>query len=119
MEKQFIPYEQALELKELGFDEECLSYYEGESFSYHLATMTSGDDYIIPAPLYQQAFKWFREKYKWNHSISTKRFPNTDYGYILGAMEGESDVWNINGFNTYEESELACLKKLIEIVKNR
>ena len=27
MNKEFIPYEQALELKELGFDEECFGYY--------------------------------------------------------------------------------------------
>jgi hypothetical protein len=27
MTAEFIPYEQALELKELGFDEPCLAYY--------------------------------------------------------------------------------------------
>ena len=27
MNKEFIPYEQALELKELGFNEVCLGYY--------------------------------------------------------------------------------------------
>jgi hypothetical protein len=34
-------------------------------------------------------------------------------------MEGESAVWNINEFSTYEEAELACLKKLIEIAKQK
>ena len=28
MEKEFIPYEQALALKELGFEEECLDFYD-------------------------------------------------------------------------------------------
>jgi hypothetical protein len=27
MNKEFVPYEQALQLKELGFDEPCLGYY--------------------------------------------------------------------------------------------
>ena len=27
MNKEFIPYEEALELKRLGFDEPCLTYY--------------------------------------------------------------------------------------------
>jgi hypothetical protein len=31
MKKQFIPYEQALELKELGFDEKCFAYFNGET----------------------------------------------------------------------------------------
>jgi hypothetical protein len=61
MEKEFVPYELALELKQLGFDGPCLSYYEGESFSYHLASI-KGDDYIIPAPLYQQVFRWLYQK---------------------------------------------------------
>ena len=139
---EFIPYEQALELKELGFDEPCFGYYvDGEirginlgyeefggvkpyyqRFGFHTITNNDIDNLskvVVSTPLYQQAFRWFRQKYKWNHSISIRRFPSVDYGYILGAMEGESSVWNINGFNTYEEAELACLKKLIEIVKNK
>ena len=27
MKKEFIPYKYALELKELGFDEQCIAYY--------------------------------------------------------------------------------------------
>ena len=64
MNKEFIPYEQALELKELGFYEGCIAHYEKingkiklEVYSYDL------DDAICAAPLYQQAFRWFRDKY--------------------------------------------------------
>ena len=31
MKNEFIPFQQALELKELGFDEECLFAYYGKS----------------------------------------------------------------------------------------
>lgn len=120
---EFIPYGQALELKELGFDEECLSYYEGESFSYHLATMTSGDDYIIPAPLYQQAFRWFRDKKLSDMCIC--RYQSRDdggiyYYYHITHDFGIEETRHFKeGFITYEEAELACLKVLIGIVKNK
>jgi hypothetical protein len=41
MSKEFIPYEQALELKELGFDEPCLAVYRGGSL-YGSGTSVSG-----------------------------------------------------------------------------
>jgi hypothetical protein len=31
MKNEFIPYEHALELKELGFDEPCLAYWYNET----------------------------------------------------------------------------------------
>jgi hypothetical protein len=119
MKEEFIPYEQALELKELGFDEPCLSYYEGESFSHHLATI-KGDDYIIPAPLYQQAFRWFRDKKLSDASINRHGEADGGYSYRWEIVY-EYGVYEERhfkmGYKTYEEAELACLKKLIEIVK--
>ena len=121
MKKEFIPYEQALELKELGFDEPCLSYYEGESFSYHLQSMTSGDDYIIPAPLYQQAFRWFRDK-KGLHGIYTMGDDWNSFYWQIWRNDTMTKTYVCSSdlvYETYEEAELACLKKLIEIVKNK
>jgi hypothetical protein len=90
MYKEFTPYEQALELKELGFkkDNDFGLLYKGED---------------IPAILYQQAFRWFRDKY--DLFISIMHYEN---GYSIN---------DLRRFDTYEEAELACLKKLIEIVK--
>ena len=114
MKKEFIPYQQALALKELGFDEPCLSYYEGESFSYHLAMIehSGKDDYIVPAPLYQQAFRWFREKY--GFYLILQPSINNDFTCVIWTSKGQ---YHIGVFLSYEEAELACLKKLIEIVK--
>ena len=100
MEKEFIPYEQALELKELGFDEECIFIYQYPNL-----------DVKVPAPLYQQAFRWFREKHD-------------KLGCIQKANDRNRFIYLVNDivfgfYNTYEEAELACLKKLIEIVKNK
>ena len=115
MTKEFIPYEQALELKKLGFDEPCLSYYEGESFSYHLATMTSGDDYIIPAPLFQQAFRWFREKYMlYLHIVFIEKGWHWDVYHLDRGLVTQPEL---KYYHSYEEAELACLRKLIELIK--
>ena len=115
MEKEFVPYELSLELKQLGFDEPCLSYYEGESFSYHLASI-KGDDYIIPAPLFQQAFRWFREKYKVRFFIESGMSSNWGEFFKVIFPDGEQRGMS---YTTYEEAELACLQKLIEIVKTK
>ena len=134
---EFIPYEQALELKELGFNELCLFYYtDNEALRiYHQSEIY---DDLVGAPLYQQAFRWFREKqeieslirrrftgsvdwvYGYEICYLPKEFQNMKrpYGnlkYIESYKEGIGSY--DGGWDTYEEAELACLKKLIEIVK--
>jgi hypothetical protein len=123
MEKEFIPYEQALALKELGFDEPCFGYYiELRNPQEGILTIDKCENNIdgVSAPLYQQAFRWFREKYDLDKTIDN---------WTEQPMNGE--IWDkvyqyyINGesyhpyFKTYKEAELACLKKLIEIVKEK
>ena len=121
-QKEFIPYEQALELKELGFDEPCLAFYNGkflDSTDYDFDNGTSKDiGLCIVAPLYQQAFRWFREKYELIFHIEC------DYNSFLGYKDGYIPIYSLYPFShdcykTYEEAELACLKKLIELVKNK
>jgi hypothetical protein len=113
MEKEFIPYEQALALKELGFDEECFAYYYNKELSFG-ARVAYGE--VIECPLKQQAFRWFREKYGLNSHIHQENRNN--YSYCCG--QGYSDeIGGYQDFKTYEEAELECLKKLIEIVKNK
>jgi len=63
MESLFVLYEIALALKELGFDEPCLGYYD-KTQTFHLCSFQNMNDKgFVSAPLYQQAFRWFREKY--------------------------------------------------------
>jgi len=130
MNKEFIPYQQALELKELGFDEPCLAFYDGKGDSniYFNNKRDASGDYIpfikherlkwFGAPLYQQAFRWFREKYDLDSHIKKDWTDGVFYGYeaIIECVDGFIDVGT---FKTYEEAELACLKKLIEVVKNK
>ena len=120
MNKEFIPYEQALELRYIGYNYESSYYwtkgYDGFYINYGEYNYTNNhwmfnaDDgknrhLLCIAPLYQQAFRWFRKNY--NMHFMCQQF--TD-----GHWRTTYD-WGI--FNSYEEAELACLKKLIEIVK--
>jgi len=109
MKNEFIPYEQALALKELGFDEECFSFYNAigevyESEGFYRYSYNVHKDEVI-APLYQQAFRWFREKHGLRHFIE---YDNGHYNAVVQS----SLVYHCD---TYEKAELACLKKLIEL----
>jgi hypothetical protein len=62
-------------------------------------------------PLYQQAFRWFRKK-GYDVKIAKESLDLYFGFYWTGA------AWITIGSGSYEEAELACLKKLIEIVEN-
>ena len=129
MEKEFIPYEQALELKELGFDEPCFAVYIDKTLIMEDDWLysTNQDTFIessnFTAPLYQQAFRWFREKYDLFGCIDLQVCTLSHWFIRIDKIEINDYLYhsedNDMRFNTYEEAELACLKKLIEIVKNK
>jgi hypothetical protein len=114
MNKEFIPYEQALELKELGFKEECSAHYldnDDLELKWKIyRNLSFNTNNCLQAPLYQQAFRFFREKYG-VHMYPTK-FDETKWWIEWGT-------WTSKVFNTFEEAELECLKKLIELSKNK
>jgi hypothetical protein len=137
MEKEFVPYEQALALKELGFDEPCLTWWNKKEFVYPYWEREFGYNYesgiakdCVLSPLYQQAFRWFREKYSIQSTIEpTKDQHRFELGFnywIWNTKTGEEWFTEPKNrpagdyvFDSYEEAELECLKKLIEIVKNK
>lgn len=115
MEEDFIPYKQALALKELGFNKPCFGWFWGDmSGGLHIEYIARNADPYVSAPLYQQAFKWFRGK-----GIDVHIMRNDD---LFISNGGKKYVFFIDGFgggDTYEEAELACLIKLIEITQNK
>lgn len=121
MKEQFIPYEQALELKELGFDEKCLGSYKLDNNEFQLNEIYSALP-IVQSPLWQQAFDWFVEKYgllgdpfpvlKDRYFFTIRKVEFNDYQQIVGSPFNPTDA----KLNIYD-SRVACLKKLIKIVK--
>ena len=131
MNKLFVPYKESLILKDLGFNEVCFGFYNNaiadvyikQDFNDELRGIYKGD---FEAPLYQQAFRWFKEKYKLMSCIT----PCSDGEYIftlydLNKCDLEAFVEDIeimeseDSYEFFEDAELEGLKKLIEIVKNK
>ena len=127
MTNEFIPYEQALALKEL-FDEpylgECFGEYrqwDGGKPYLQLyqdldgcSTYPADYEYTTEciAPTYSQAFRWFREKYGLFYYVTTH--DSTDFEWYI--YDKDQNDWEDDTVqNTYEEAELACLNKLIEL----
>jgi hypothetical protein len=148
MEKEFVNYNQALKLKSLGFDEDCLARYEGKIthiekplvFEFTFANLPGAQNKVgypnypykdVEAPTFSQAFRWFREKYdlySWIHLHNGylndsyyKKLPITwtVMEHESGKQYYERDIDHNYLYNTPEEAELACLDKLIEIVENK
>jgi hypothetical protein len=128
MENEFVPYEQALALKELGFNKECFGYYTGDKMHLVIRPAMSRtnipDSYVVTAPLYQQAFRWFREKHNLFCEIQIDRttepkfcFDIFQYEYFGNYKKIEVNEWYL--YRTQEEAEVECLKKLIKIVKEK
>ena len=122
MNKEFIPYEQALELRQLGFNEHCFGKWQNLKIGKNLVVDEEDRIYDISmlgadikAPLYQQAFRWFREKHRLFNQINI----HTYFIYDISNDEFKMIRKYYKVTNTYEEAELACLRKLIEIVKNK
>ena len=124
MEKYFANYNQSLILKELGFNEECLYYFNSKGI---LSTKTDeyelylirNDKWISPAcsaPLKSQVFEFFRaygltaviEDYLDDYEVKIVEWTLSDDRIVHEFL---------NRFDSWEEAESACIDKLIEIVK--
>ena len=120
MEKEFIPYEQAKELKELGFNEKCAAHYLGEDkedleLKWEIyRNLSINTTYLIQAPTYGQAFRWFRHKYNLLFSIG-----NTNISVYHTPVNNYHTTQMIQNCNSYEEAELATLKEFIDWVKSK
>ncbi len=139
MEAEFIPYQEALALKELGFDEPCFVYwvFDGVEITFSTSHNKNGWSMIgfknnqmtkkaglCTAPTYQQVFRWFREKYKLHQYI--KQYYGEKFYFHIEDMVfprryEEYPIEKIRNFGeqySQEEAELECLRKLINIVKD-
>jgi hypothetical protein len=124
MKNEFIPYEQALALKELGFNEPSFKAYDSKGVlqkctsdywdisSLNIINEATTSNLKVLAPTFSQCFKFFREK----HDLDVISKP-----HIRKTKKYVCDPVNIRleAKNTYEEAELECLKKLIQIIKEK
>lgn len=127
MEKEFVPYEIAVELKQIGFDEPCFFAFDNCSTPMRCSDLRTNQQQFngvnynsssyTSQPTYSQAFRFFREKYDITQTVArdgslAKEGP---WAYTIVS----DYIFFNDGYLSYEEAESACLKKLIEIVKNK
>ncbi len=115
MNKEFLPYELALELKELGFQEECVGLYDVQKRLFNRGTYKFVEkETNVLAPLYQQAFRWFREKYGYNWSLYN--YTGIFDEFLTSHPDAPAGEWV---YETYEEAERECLKEIIKIINEK
>jgi hypothetical protein len=95
------------ELKKLGY------------IHYSATTIEELDDLPLNSAerVSEQALvlRWFREKYALDSYIRPNVVIDVPKTYQFNIDDNTDDIW----YGTYEEAELACLIKLISIVKEK
>jgi len=138
MEKEFLPYQIAVDMKLIGFDEPCLKVgnpnghimwkwieVDGEPPTVNIndVIQVHYDENWIEIPTFSQAFRWFREKCCIQNEVCFDDEGGIHYYYVIRYFKNKK--WNFYQnsstltFKTYEDAELECLKKLIELVKEK
>ena len=148
MKDQFVTYEIALKLKELGFNEECLACYTphlGKGIFELISKGTSNEKsgfnerFIkakaingCAAPLWQQVIDWFRDEPDIVIEITRQKYFDTyanSYAYEVVCkvyknkeLEGSvviRDNKNNHIFYSYEEAREQAILKAIQIINGR
>jgi len=141
MKNQFVTFEIALKLKELGFNFPCFSAYTengnlmdiGDYADYDEIGKLNGHSYSISclSPLWQQCVDWFRDKHHTN--IEINRFPNiSKWGFIVTDMtiipkqqtikeniNMSLKVTDVRRFDEYFECREQAILKGIELINGR
>ena len=138
MKEQFVTYEIALGLKELGFDEECFAIFfrtilnngrtvnyisdDWESPFYKNRTNSESNSVdIVSAPLWQQVVDWFREKHNIHIVVSGKLIDYSEHKTYLWEIYGDFEELPGEPYEgldkDYYKARKQAILKAIEICK--
>jgi hypothetical protein len=138
IKKEFIPYELALRLKTLGYNEPCMVYFEqgilkrfepnfldvqilNSDFNnrlegHHLSSCS--------APTWQSVFKWFRER-DFHTTIESYHCLGNDKPFGLGIDQKINGIWDYvdysgdGNFDTYEDAQIKAIESILEIMEKK
>ena len=117
VDKEFVPYEEALALKELGFDEPCFAVYFNTTqqlyFDKYINEFTK--DVRTLVPIFSQAFRWFDEHTDLMGFV-VPSIKDNHFDWLI-RIDWEEEIECEEAYTSRSEAELACLRKLIEIVQ--
>jgi hypothetical protein len=122
--KEFISYEQSQALSEINYDGDYDYTYHATGEIWERSKKDKKERFL-PAPLKQQVFRWFREKYGLYQQIEVCRlseFKDDELFFdfkIIDNLDDTDFYYDNDLYSTYEEAENACIDKLIEILKQQ
>ena len=135
MKEQFVTYEIALKLKELGFDKECFSAYTEDGGLMDIGNYSNYDrigelddhSYYISclSPLWQQVIDWLRERYNLCIEIQCPQREFDFYSWTIHEPLGINDEeYNCktyeDGFtNNYYKCREQAILKAIELCQKK
>lgn len=135
MQKEFVTYEIALKLKELGFNKECLAYYSNLDNQLRFTGLFNKNNIIvsdfskqlnIASPLWQQVIDFFREKYNYviyiteigeNKSFYTYTIEIKDHS--LFEIDGVYSKYHGDLHKTYHKAIEQSILYTLELIKNK
>lgn len=128
MKKEFAPYELALRLNKLGFDEPCFGTWDRPDKLWLGIVNGSLDipEDIILSPTFSKAFRWLRENYEYEYQIT--RIVTGSYHALIQSNTDEyldnlrelvpgiclDEVVDVY---TYDDAELECLTKMVGLAE--
>ena len=123
MKEQFVTYEIALKLKELGFDEECCAIYRKDRLYPILGfeKINSTKQSVITASLWQQVIDWLREKHNLCIEIQCPQRELSFYSWTIhkpltiDSEEFSPTVYEDGFTNDYYKSREQAILKAIEL----
>ena len=93
MKNEFIPYKQALALKELGFNEPCFAWHNSYKiiYAFEINFVKNNEEWLksnqCSIQTFSQAFRWFRDKYNLVHEISwSKSKSEVSFDYDIFSL---------------------------------
>ena len=125
--KDFTLRPEASELKEIGFDEPCVAFYNhnGQLLRYMNpdkdwnslnSQLLKNSNITIPdtytAPTYSQAFRFFRENHNIDGFVRIEPL-NEKYGFVVYNRKKENFIEYKAEYNLPEEAEDACINLLL------
>jgi hypothetical protein len=131
---EYLPHDESTQLKRLGFNLPCFFCFDAHATLMRCSVLKENDEEFrginhnavyhqgqtyTSQPSYHQAIKWFRDR----HGLHAEPIWDNDngtYWFFSITMVGdvEFDAIDLGRSETYEEAELACVRKLISLIEN-
>lgn len=133
MENSFLPFDLALKLKELGFNEFVIAKYQLDSdyknpkrvYLSHPRTCNALDK-AISAPFYSDVLDWFRNEHKLHGGVVMRLFGEWQFSVqLIDKASGYNEKWPQNPnvyvtiYNSFDIARYNLVKELIKILEIR